>query len=120
MPDGQDLRALVDALETLFGFRDSFNRGNPELFRAWSVESHANALPAILHAERGAGNAAAEAQVLWARRSLKKTIGLRGREEIQHGLDSYGRRAIESGGRRDLPPTTDSPPARPTHTRKRI
>src|SRR5260221_7813195 len=100
MPDGQDLRALVDALETLFGFRDSFNRGNPELFRAWSVESHANALPAILHAERGAGNAAAEAQVLWARRSLKKTIGLRGREEIQHGLDSYGKRAIESGGKR--------------------
>src|SRR5258708_27354097 len=102
MPDGQDLRALVDAVETLLGFRDSFNRGNPELFSAWSVESHANALPAILHAERGAGNAAAETQVLWARRSLKKTIRFCGRKEIQHGLDSYGKRAIESGGGREV------------------
>ena len=88
------------------------------MFSAWSVESHANALPAILHAERGAGNAAAETQVLWARRSLKKTIRLCGRKEIQHGLDSYGKRAIESGGNRDFHLTSDFAAARRRTKRK--
>src|ERR1700730_339236 len=120
MPDGQDLRALIDALETLFGFRDSCNRGNPELVSARSVESHANALPAILNAERRARDNAAEAQVLWTGRSLKKTIRLCGREEIQYGLDSYGKWAIESGGNRDFHFTRNFAAARRRTKRKQL
>src|SRR5260370_1089123 len=77
-PESEDLRALVDAFETFLGFRDSFNGRNPELLGARSVESHANALPAIFDAKRGAGGAAAEAEVLRATRRLKKTIVLCG------------------------------------------
>jgi len=101
-PESEDLRALVDAFETFFGFRDSFNGRNPELLGARSVESHANALPAIFDAKRGAGDAAAEAEVLRATRRLKKTIGLGGSEEIKHGLDADGQRAIEGSGQRDF------------------
>ncbi len=111
---------MVDAFETLFGFRDSFNRGNPELFGAWSVESHANALPAVFDAERWAGEAAAETEVLRARRSLKKAIGLGGGEEIQHGLNADGHGAIEGGGQRDFHFTRDFAAARRGTKRKQF
>src|SRR4029077_8398383 len=101
-PEGEDLRALVDAFETLFGFRDSLNRRDPELLGAWSVESHANALPAVFNAGRGAGQAAAKRQVLRAGRCLEKTIGLGGSQEIQHGLDADGQGAIEGDRQRDF------------------
>src|SRR5438876_5133339 len=48
VPDRQNLRPLVDALETFFGFGDSFNRRNPECFCQGRMQGDANALPAIL------------------------------------------------------------------------
>src|SRR5260370_32038162 len=97
-PNGQDLRALVDAFETFFGFRDRFNWGNPELLSARSVQSYANALPAVFHAERRARNAPAEAQILRSGRRLKKPVGLRGRKEIQHRFDPNRSDPIDDGG----------------------
>src|SRR5207302_7759741 len=37
-PDGEDLRALIDALETFLGFGNRFNRGDPEIFDERSVQ----------------------------------------------------------------------------------
>src|SRR5882762_3149231 len=87
MPYRQDLRALVDALETFFGFRDGLNRGNPKLLGARSMQRYANALPTIFHAQRGTRDAAAEAQVLRPAWGLEKTIWFSWREKIQYGLD---------------------------------
>src|SRR5207249_485684 len=63
VPDRQNLRPLVDALETFFGFGDSFNRRNPECFCQGRMQGDANALPAIFDAQDGRGQCAAEAQV---------------------------------------------------------
>jgi len=54
-PDGEDLGALVDALEAFFGFGDGFDGGDPELFGCGSVKGDAHALPAIFHAQDRAG-----------------------------------------------------------------
>ena len=51
MPDGKDLGALVDALETFLGFGNRFNWSDPEFFCAWRMQSDAYALPAIFHAK---------------------------------------------------------------------
>src|SRR5438445_4591436 len=119
-PDGQDLRALVDPLEAFFRFGDGFNRRNPELLGARSVERYANALPAIFHAKRGAWNAAAEAQILRAGRSLEETIRLGRREEIQHGLNSNREVAIERRRQADFHFTRDFAAARRGTKRKQF
>src|ERR1700680_3775844 len=101
-PHRQDLRALVDTFKPFFGFRYSFNRGNPKLFCAWSVERDANTLPAVFDSECGARNAAAKAEVLRPRRSLKKAIGLGRRQEIQHRFDANSEAALEYGRNGDF------------------
>jgi len=93
-PDGENLGALVDALETFFGFGDGFNGGNPEVFGARSVESHADALPTVFDPERRTGDGAAEAQILRAGRSLEETVGLGGRKKVKDGLDAHGYRLV--------------------------
>ena len=54
-PEGENLRALVDALKTFFGFGNGFDGGNPELLGAWRVERDADALPAVFDAEGRTG-----------------------------------------------------------------
>jgi len=117
-PDGQNLRALVDAFETFFGFGDGFDWGDPELLGARSVQGYANALPAIFHAERGTWDAAAEAQILRTGRRLEKTVGLGGRQKIEHGLDAHGEGPVEGGGQRNFDFASDLASARRGTKRK--
>ena len=114
------MRALVDPFEALFGFRNSFNRRNPELLGSWSVESHPNSLPAVFHAKCGAGNTTTEAQVLRAGRRLKKTIRLCWREKIQYGLDSHRKGPIERCRQSDFHFTRDFATARRGTKRKQF
>ncbi len=44
-PESEDLRALVDALETFLGFGDRFDGGDPKLFDERGVQRDADALP---------------------------------------------------------------------------
>src|SRR5499427_5614249 len=67
-PNGENLRPLVNALETFFGFGDGFDRCDPELFGQRRVQSHANALPAVFHAQDGRGQSAASSKLPPARR----------------------------------------------------
>ena len=90
MPNGEDLRALIDALEPLFRFGNGFNGSDPEFFCAGGVKSDANALPAVFHAEHGAGKCAAETEILTTFGRFKKTVGLGGSEEVDDGLDADG------------------------------
>src|SRR5262245_32772058 len=89
-PDGENLRALIDALEAFFGFGDGFNRRDPESFRQWRMQSGAHALPAVFHAQDGRGERAAEAQIGMAVGSFKEAVRLRGRQKVDDGLDPHG------------------------------
>ena len=90
MPDGQDLGALVDALETFLGFGNRFNRSYPEFFGARGVKSDADALPAVFHAKHGAWEDAAEAKILRAFWRFEEPVGFGGSEKIDHRFDADG------------------------------
>src|SRR5260370_1931206 len=47
VPDGENLRALIDALETFLGFGNRFNWRDPELLRPQRMERTPCALPAV-------------------------------------------------------------------------
>ena len=94
-PEGENLGALVDAFETFFGFGNSFNRGDPEFFHQGRVQRDADALPAIFHAEDGAGKRAAETQVHAGRWRLEEAVWLRGSEKIDDGLNADGEGLLE-------------------------
>ncbi len=79
-PEGENLRALVDALEAFFGFGDGFDGSDPELLDKRSVQGDAEALPAVFHAQDGAGQYATEAKILAAGGRFKEAVGLGGRE----------------------------------------
>src|SRR5713226_10145445 len=79
-PEGEDLRALVDALETFLGFGDRFDGGDPKLFDERSVQGDADALPAVFHAQDGAGQYATETKIVAAGGRFKEAVGLGGRE----------------------------------------
>src|SRR5207245_214562 len=95
-PDGENLRALVDALKTLLGLGDCFNRRNPEILDERSMQRNADALPAVFHPQDWAGHATTEAKILFAERSFKKAVGLRGRKEIDNRLDADGYGLLEN------------------------
>src|SRR5216684_2196924 len=90
VPDGENLRALIDALETFLGFGDRFNGRDPELFGRKRVENNADALPAVFHAEDGSGKRPAETKILVASRCFKEAIGLSRCEQIHNRLDAQG------------------------------
>ena len=52
IPHRQNLRALIDAFESFFGFRNSFDRRDPELLRARRMQRDLHALPAVFHPHR--------------------------------------------------------------------
>src|SRR6267378_5452432 len=89
-PEGEDLGALIDALEALFGFGDGFDGRDPELLGCWSVQDNADALPAVFHAQDGTGQHAAEAKIVAAGGRFKEAVRLGGRQEIDDGLDANG------------------------------
>ncbi len=95
-PEGKDLGALVDALEAFFGFGDGFDGGDPEFFDERGVKGHTDALPAVFHAQDGAGERAAEAKILLPGGRFEEAVGLRGGEEIDYRFDAYRDRFFES------------------------
>src|SRR5438552_1846706 len=95
-PDGQNLRTLINALETFLGFRDRFDRRNPELLDERRVQRDADALPAVFHAQDGTGQRTTEAKMVAARRRLKEAVGFGGRKKIDDRFDAHGQRLLES------------------------
>ena len=91
-PDCENLGALVDALEAVFGFGDGFDGSDPELFGKGRMQADADALPSVFHFEHGTGQDSAEAQVLRAGGRLEEAIRLGRREEIDDGFDADGQR----------------------------
>src|SRR5260370_28894966 len=89
-PKGENLRALVDALEAFLGFGDRFDRRNPEILDKGRVQRDANALPAVFHAKDGAGHGATKAKIFLAERRFKKAVGLGGRKEVDKRFDADG------------------------------
>src|SRR6267143_4080541 len=94
-PEGKNLRALVDALETSLGFRNRFDRGNPELLGCRCVQSDADALPAVFHAQNRAGQRAAEAKIFLAGGRLEEAVRLRRGEKIDDRFDADSDRLFE-------------------------
>ena len=92
MPNGEDLRALVDAFEAFLGFGDRFNRSYPKFFCAGGVKRDADALPAVFHAKQRGGQNAAEAKILLPLGRFKKTVGLGRSKKIDDGFDADGYR----------------------------
>ena len=74
VPDGENLRALVDALESFFGFGDGFDRGDPEGARVGGGKRDADALPAVFEAHGWAGKFAAETQIFLARAGFEEAV----------------------------------------------
>src|ERR1700704_4487412 len=77
-PEGENLGALVDALEALLGFGDGFDRGDPELLGCRGVQGNADALPAVFHAQDGTGQRATESKIVAAGGSIEEAVGLWG------------------------------------------
>src|SRR5260370_13330083 len=75
VPDGENLRALIDAFETFLGFGNRFNWRDPELFGRKPVESNANALRAIFHPETRRGERPADTQIRVTSRCFNVAIG---------------------------------------------
>src|SRR5216683_7468047 len=94
-PEGEDLRALVDALETFLGFGNGFDGGDPEFFDERRVQRDADALPAIFHAQNRAGQRAAEAKIFLAGGGFEETVRLGGGKEIDDGFDADGHRVFQ-------------------------
>lgn len=94
-PEGENLRALVDAFETFLGFGDRFDRRNPKIFDEGRVQGDANALPAVFHAQDGAGHGTTEAKVFLAERRFKKAVGFRGGKKIDDRFDADGHGLFE-------------------------
>jgi hypothetical protein len=88
VPDGENLRTLIDALETFLGFGNRLNRRDPEFLGGKRMEKNADALPAVFHAERRRGERPAETKILRAGRRFEETIGLGRREQIDNRLDA--------------------------------
>src|SRR5258708_4826618 len=84
VPDGENLRTLIDALETLLGFGNRFNGRDPELLGRQCMNNQADALPTVFHAEDRSGERPAETKILVASRCLEEAIGFGGREQIDN------------------------------------
>src|SRR6266481_6637929 len=54
-PARQNLRALIYAFESFFGFRNCFDRRDPEIFRSRRVQSDSQFLPAVLQVKNRPG-----------------------------------------------------------------
>src|SRR5260370_21177001 len=78
VPDGENLRTLIDALETLLGFGNRFNGRDPELLGRQRMNDHADALPTVCHSEDRSGESPAETKILVPSRFLEETISLGG------------------------------------------
>src|SRR6266700_502480 len=87
-PEGENLRALVDAFETFLGFGDRFDRRNPKIFDEGRMQRDADALPAVFHAQDGAGHGTTEAKIFLAEGRFKKAVGLGGGKEIDDRFDA--------------------------------
>ena len=83
-PAREDLRSLIDALESFFRFRHGLNRCNPEILRAWRMQSRAHFLPMIFHMKDGSGQFSAEPQILRAGRGFEKAIAGSWRKQIDN------------------------------------
>lgn len=90
MPNGENLRALINALEAFLGFRNCFDGSDPEFSRTRGVKSDTHALPAVLHAKQRTGQYAAEAKTLAAFGSFEKTVCFGRGEKIEDGFDADG------------------------------
>ena len=90
-PDGENLGALVDALETFLGFGNRLNRRDPEFLDQRRMQSDSDALPAVLHAEDGARKGATETQIHTARGGFEEAVGLRRCEQVSDGFDADGK-----------------------------
>src|SRR5438445_13863403 len=86
-PEGENLRALVNAFEPFLGFGNRLDGGNPELFDEGRVQGDADALPAVFHAQDGARHGTTKAKIFLAEGRFKKTVRLCGRKEIDDRLD---------------------------------
>ncbi len=79
-PDCQDLRTLVDPLESFFGFGNGVNRSDPEFAGFGCFNDHRNFLPFIGHAERRCGSRGTPAKLVPLPRGFKITVGHVGSE----------------------------------------
>src|SRR5580692_6133034 len=95
MPNGENLGALVDALEASFGFGDGFDGSNPKFRCTGRVKGDANALPAVFEAEQRTRKRAAEAEILRAAGRFEKAVGFGGCEKIDDRLDADSDRRCE-------------------------
>src|SRR5260370_5417133 len=100
-PEGENLRALVDAFKTFFGFGNGFDGGDPELLGARGMEGDADALPAVFDTEGRTGQATAEAQILRSRRGLEETVEFARREKIEDGLNAHVQGLVQCDRERD-------------------
>src|SRR6266568_3198578 len=94
-PDRKDLRPLIDALETLFGFGYGLNGRDPESFGQRRVQRGANALPPVFHAQDGRGERAVEAKIRMAAGSFEEAVRLGGRQKVDDGFNSNGHRFFQ-------------------------
>ena len=100
-PQAQDLRALVDAFEARFGFRNRFYRRDPKFIGTRRVQRGAHALPAVFQAQHRSGERSGVAQILRALRRFEKAIVGAGRQEVDDRLDAQANRPRERTGNFD-------------------
>src|SRR3989304_6635263 len=89
-PQSKNLRALVHAFESQFGFGDGFNRRDPELSRGGRLDGRGDILPPVDNAQRSAersrGHGRSPAQLVLLALSLEVAVGLGGREQGQDAV----------------------------------
>ena len=103
-PNGEDLRALVDALEAVFGFGHGFDGGDPELAGAGGLEGDGDGLPFVDNAELFAGNGGGPAERVTAAIGFEEAVGRGRREKIEDDLkaDIDGRGAGGATAHEDI------------------
>jgi len=99
-PDSENLRTLINALETALRFGDGLNRRNPEILRILGMKVDAHALPAVFDLEMWCRQHAREPEILGARRGHEKPVRFRWGEEIDHRLETNEERPGHGSGQR--------------------
>src|SRR5580698_6833065 len=83
IPHRQNLRTLIYAFESFFGFGDCLNWRDPEVLCTRGVQRDLHPLPTVFHAQGWAGNTSGEAKILFTVGRLEESISGAGGEKIR-------------------------------------